>query len=88
MTEDIKAMTPIGPESLRKLEVSADLFNGVLTKHVSDLLLDPTFKQKVVDVVNEKINIPVMPESMEGKLFETVYDFAVTGIIAVLEKVD
>ena len=88
MTEDIRGLTPIGPESLRQLTASAELFNGVLTKHVTDLLEDPTFRRRVIDIVNEKVNIPVMPESMEGKLFETMYDFAVTGIKSALEMVD
>ncbi len=84
----MEPLKPIGPESLRKLTSSADMFNGVLKKHVTDLLEDPSFRQRVIDVVNEKVNIPVMPESMEGKLFETMYDFAVAGIITALDTID
>ncbi len=88
MTEEMKGLTPIGPESLRQLTASAEMFNGVLTLHVKDLLTDPTFRRRVIDIVNEKVNIPVMPEAMEGKLFETMYDFAVSGIIGALESID
>ncbi len=84
----MEPLKPIGPESLRQLTASAEMFNGVLTQHVKDLLNDPTFRRRVIDVVNEKVNIPVMPESMEGRLFETVYDFAVSGIIGALETID
>ncbi|KKM68543.1 hypothetical protein LCGC14_1459790 [marine sediment metagenome] len=84
----MEPLKPIGPDSLRKLTASAEMFNGILTQHVKDLLEDPTFRQRVISVVNEKVNIPVMPESMEGKLFETIYDFAVSGIIGALETID
>ena len=85
---EMEKMELIPVESLRKLNVSADLFHGEVKKAVKGLLENPVFRGKVVDVVNKKVNLPLINESMEARLFEQAYDMVVSAIIAAVDLVD
>ena len=55
----------------------------VIDDWVSDKLSDPKVRQEVVDKWNSNVNIPILNESTEEKIFAAIYDSA----IAILEKV-
>ncbi len=78
----------IGPDDLRQIEIAGDIFGGELVKHVENLLTSPIFRQKVIDVVNKVVNIPILGEGTEAIIFGQAYDWVVVAIIAVLRKID
>lgn len=85
---NVNPMPVIAPEDLRQLQASGELFNGVLTEHIQSLLTDPTFRQRVIDIVNGNVNIPILNEGLESQLFGQAYDFAVMGILSALKSID
>jgi len=84
----IKAVPVIGPESLRQIEIAGDVFGGELKKHIEALLTSPIFRQKVIDVVNKAVNLPVLGEGTEARIFGQAYDWVVIAIVTVLGKID
>ena len=76
------------PENLRQIEVAGDVFGGELKKHIEALLTSPIFRQKVIDVVNKAVNLPILGEGTEARLFGQAYDWVVVAIITVLGKID
>jgi len=49
-------------------------------------LEDPAIKKKVVDKLNSAINIPILNESVEEKIFGAIYDVVASVIIKALSK--
>ena len=60
-----------------------DLKNQI-EKWVEEKLDDPETRKKVVDRWNEEVNIPILNESTEEKIFAAIYDSAVAVIKKVL----
>ena len=85
---DVSAVTPIAADQLRKLQINGEHFGGSLTKHFKQLLEDPIFRKKVIDVVNDKVNLPMLSEGTEGRLFGQAYDWVTIAIIVALDKID
>lgn len=78
----------VDPDLLRGLQENADLFDGELKAAFTDLLNSQSFRKKVVDLINENINIPIIGERTEGRLFGQAYDWVALAIIAALDRVD
>ena len=55
-----------------------------ITKWVEDKLDDPATKKKVIDKWNSDVNIPILSEAVEEKIFTAIYDSAVAVIKKVL----
>lgn len=53
---------------------------------VIDKIQDPEVKAKVVDKWNSNVNIPILNESTEEKLFAAIYDSVVDVLSDVLKK--
>ena len=62
-----------------------DLKNQI-EKCVAEKLDDPATRQKVIDRWNEEVNIPILNEKTEEKIFAAIYDSAVAVIKKVLIK--
>jgi|TARA_R100001594_G_scaffold78933_1_gene113582 chorismate mutase len=62
-----------------------DLKNQI-EKWVAEKLDDPATRQKVIDRWNEEVNIPILNEKTEEKIFAAIYDSAVAVIKKVLIK--
>jgi hypothetical protein len=58
-------------------------FKNMIEEWVSKKLDDPATKKEVVDRWNASVNIPILNEKVEEKIFSAIYDSAV----AVLKKV-
>ena len=58
-------------------------FKNMIEEWVSKKLDDPATKKEVVDRWNDSVNIPILNEKVEEKIFSAIYDSAV----AVLKKV-
>ena len=70
------------------LQENADLFDGALKDAFVNLLNNEKFRKRVVDLVNENVNLPILSESIEEKLFTQAYDWVSLAIIAALDKID
>ena len=55
-----------------------------ITKWVEEKLDDPETKKKVIDKWNADVNIPILSEAVEEKIFTAIYDSAVAVIKKVL----
>ena len=55
-----------------------------LEKWVEEKLDDPEVKKQVVDKWNASVNIPILNENVEEKIFSAIYDSAVAVIKKVL----
>jgi len=62
-----------------------DLKNQI-EKWVTEKLDDPATRKKVIDRWNEEVNIPILNEKTEEKIFAAIYDSAVAVIKKVLIK--
>ena len=54
-----------------------------MEKWVEERLDDPETKKKVVDRWNSSVNIPILNEKTEEKIFSAIYD----SMVAVIKKV-
>jgi chorismate mutase len=54
-----------------------------IEKWVEEKLDDPETRKKVVDRWNEEVNIPILNEKTEEKIFSAIYD----AMVAVIKKV-
>ena len=54
-----------------------------IEKWVGDKLDDPETRKKVIDNWNNSVNIPILNESTEEKIFSAIYD----SMVAVIKKV-
>ncbi len=55
-----------------------------IEKWVEEKLDDPEVKKQVVDKWNASVNIPILNENVEEKIFSAIYDSAVAVIKKVL----
>tara|TARA_B100000963_G_scaffold360642_2_gene392317 strand:- start:1265 stop:1483 length:219 start_codon:yes stop_codon:yes gene_type:complete len=56
-----------------------------------DLLKTKDFKEEFIDAVNDDIDIPLMREKTEGKIFKKIYDIMLKQVekaVKNLEKVE
>tara|TARA_R100001082_G_scaffold106350_1_gene79158 strand:- start:427 stop:618 length:192 start_codon:yes stop_codon:yes gene_type:complete len=58
----------------------------VIDDWVSDKLSDPKVRKEVIDKWNANVNIPILNESTEEKIFAAIYDSAVDVLEKVLKK--
>ena len=59
---------------------------GMIKDWVENKLDDPATKKEVVDKWNESVNIPILNEATEEKIFAAIYDSAVDVLKKVLLK--
>ena len=50
------------------------MLNDMITKMVGEHLFNPETKAKIVDGLNENINIPIIGEDTEEKILSAIYD--------------
>jgi len=62
-------------------ELESDLKSGI-----SEKLSDPEVRQEVIDEWNASVNIPLLNEDTEEKIFAAIYDKAVSVLKKVLLK--
>ena len=65
-------------DQLKKLE-------GKIMSNIDERLDDPAVGKKVIDKWNESVNIPILNENTEEKIFAAIYDKAVEVIKSVLK---
>lgn len=65
-------------DQLKKLE-------GKIMSNIDERLDDPAVRKKVIDKWNESVNIPILNENTEEKIFAAIYDKAVEVIKSVLK---
>ena len=53
---------------------------------VEDKLNDPEVRKEVIDKWNASVNIPILNEKVEEKIFSAIYDSAVAVLKKVLKK--
>ena len=61
-------------------------FKKMIEEWVENKLSDPEVKKEVVDKWNESVNIPILNEKVEEKIFSAIYDSAAAVIKKVLVK--
>jgi len=61
--------------------LESDLKSGI-----SEKLSDPEVRQEVIDEWNASVNIPLLNEDTEEKIFAAIYDKAVSVLKKVLLK--
>ena len=61
-------------------------FKNMIEEWVSKKLDDPATKKEVVDRWNASVNIPILNEKVEEKIFSAIYDSAVAVLKKVLVK--
>ena len=61
-------------------------FKNMIEEWVSKKLDDPATKKEVVDRWNDSVNIPILNEKVEEKIFSAIYDSAVAVLKKVLVK--
>lgn len=62
--------------------------NQVLLKMIADHLFNEETKSKMIDKLNENIDIPIIGESTERKIIEALYDTVEETMKEVLFKED
>ena len=60
--------------------MSADPDRELLMKHLIELLEKPEFKETLVKEINESVDIPLIGESTETKIFTTLYGLIVKTV--------
>ena len=65
-------------DQLKKLE-------GKIMSNIDERLDDPAVRKKVIDKWTESVNIPILNENTEEKIFAAIYDKAVEVIKSVLK---
>ena len=61
-------------------------FKNMIEEWVEKKLDDPATRKQVIDRWNEEVNIPILNEKTEEKIFAAIYDSAVAVIKKVLIK--
>lgn len=61
-------------------------FKNMIEEWVEKKLSDPKTKEEVVAKWNDSVNIPILNEKVEEKIFSAIYDSAVAVIKKVLIK--
>ena len=61
-------------------------FKKMVEEWVEKKLDDPATKKEVVDRWNASVNIPILNEKVEEKIFSAIYDSAVAVLKKVLMK--
>ena len=59
---------------------------GMIDGWVEDKLNDPEVRKEVIDKWNASVNIPILNEKVEEKIFSAIYDSAVAVLKKVLKK--
>jgi hypothetical protein len=55
-------------------------------KSVRKVLKSDAFQERVVEVVNDAINVPMVPEALEATAFDTVYDLVQRVSVAAVDR--
>ena len=53
---------------------------------IDEKLSDPEVRKEVIDKWNASVNIPILNENVEEKIFAAIYDSAVSVLEKVLKK--
>ena len=59
---------------------------GMIDSWVDEKLSNPEVRKEVIDRWNDSVNIPVLNEKVEEKIFSAIYDSAVAVLKKVLKK--
>ena len=57
-----------------------------LTKEIPAKLDDPALKAKIVQKLNDNVNIPIINEETEGKIIEAIYESVEAVVKGVILK--
>ena len=55
---------------------------------VIELLKDKEFKEKFIDALNDDIDIPLMREKHEEKIFKKIYDLLLKHVDKAIKKIN
>ena len=58
----------------------------LIDKWIDSKLSDPEVRQEVINKWNASVNIPILNEKVEEKIFAAIYDSAVAVLKKVLKK--
>ena len=78
----------IEPGLKTALQANANAFGGELKQAIQDLLNSRSFRETVIEMVNENVNIPILSESTEAKLFGQAYDWVALAMVVAIDKID
>ena len=59
---------------------------GMIDSWVDEKLSNPEVRKEVIDRWNDSVNIPILNEKVEEKIFSAIYDSAVAVLKKVLKK--
>ena len=68
------------------MENTKDFFEEQLLEFV-ELLKDKDFKEKFIDALNDDIDIPLLREKHEEKVFKKIYDLLLKHVDKALKKI-
>ena len=68
------------------LSNSADELKDKMMKELIELLREDEFKRDLVRAINKDVNIPMINEKTEKKVFDALYDLFVKETVKVLKQ--
>lgn len=69
------------------MDNTKDLFKEKI-HHLVVLLKDNKFKKKFVDTINKDINIPMINEKTEKKIFNSLYEVLIKHVESAIDEVN
>ena len=73
---------------MAELTNNQDVLLNLVTDHLISTLEKKDFKKKLIKKINEDIDIPMIGEKTEKKVFDKLYDLFLKGIKEVLNDED
>lgn len=90
--EKIDTLPPSSLKAARKAakedsleEIGKDALSPLL-ETVRDVFKSDSFQKRLVKEVNEHINVPMVPEAIEGTMFSSLYDVIENAVVGALER--
>ena len=73
---------------MAELTKNQDVLLNLVTDHIISTLEKKDFKKKLIKKINEDIDIPMIGEKTEKKVFDKLYDLLLKGIKEVINDED
>lgn len=71
---------------MAELVKKQDVLLNLVTDHIISTLEKKDFKKKLIKKINEDIDIPMIGEKTEKKVFDKLYDLFLKGVKEVLNE--
>ena len=73
---------------MAELVKNTDVLLNLVTDHIISTLEKKDFKKKLIKKINDDIDIPMIGEKTEKKVFDKLYDLLLKGMKEVLNDED